>query len=81
MATNNSTYPCPDCKTVCTPWTTSGTQFYIECKKPACKRHMITVEVSHWLALTPDEIAAHNNSHVTYAVAKARAEAKKAAQV
>ncbi len=79
MATINSTYNCPDCNTTCTPWTT-GIRFYIECKNPTCPRHMITVEVAHWLVLTPDEIEAHNSSHVTYAVAKARAEAAKAAQ-
>lgn len=72
MATINSTYTCPDCKTVCTPWTLSGRSHYIECKNPDCRRHMITSTVEHWLALTADEIASFHAAHTDYATAVSR---------
>lgn len=72
MAIHDTTLSCPDCASECTPWTLTGRTHYIECKNPACRRHLITVEVTHWLTLTDEEIANFHAAHTSYAVAAAR---------
>lgn len=71
MSEINTTHTCPDCATTCTTWTLTGRTHYIECKNPACKRHMITLEVGHWMRLTDEEIQSHRASHTDYASALA----------
>jgi hypothetical protein len=66
MAASNHSLSCPDCATECTPWTISGRKYFTECKNPACRRYMITLEVEHWLHLTNDEIASFHTAHTDY---------------